>query len=154
GAGLGQCGEVAVVDQLEPHPGDADFVHRLPAAGAGPARRHDIADAVAAENRDPAVVNPRRGAPVQAREDLADAEARLARSRAPFVAAGVDEKDVALLDCDSLCFLRLLEVLDIDRFAEVQPVPSLEPGYVEQNATADNPVLPDLNRVRQGSDGS
>ena len=94
-AGRGEATELEVVEQVHAHRDETALVDRDRPAGRLVGRQR-IGDAVAAEHRDAPLVQPRHAGRVQPREALR--RSPRGRARAPRVAAGRDEQDVALAD--------------------------------------------------------
>ena len=60
--------------------------------------------------------------------------------------AGADEQDVAAPDPDARVALARLQVFWIDFFAVLEPFPTQRPGDIEQDATADDAGLGQVER--------
>src|SRR5580704_7726466 len=126
--------EVRVVDQVDAlHHQRAD-VHRQHQALV--AARHHVADAVGAEHRDLALMEPRKAARIEAGQSLR--EIPCAFGLAMRRASGAYQQNVTLFDVDAVIFLRRVEVLRENRLAVGEPVDFLDLRNIEQHAATDD----------------
>ena len=109
-----QPGQVHVVDQRQAHADDADLVHRERPVGDAEPGRH-VGDAVAHEQRDLALVQPRQALRVESGHAVAERVEAAALRRRAGVAPAADDQEVATLHRRALGLLGPLEVGDRDR---------------------------------------
>ena len=104
-----------------------------------------VADAVAAQQCDASLPQPRRCFVVQTRQGRSAVPR--AECLAPGLAAGADEQHIARSHLDAAGALRGFQIGDGDGLLWLKPVPAIQPRHVEQDAARDDAVLPDCDGV-------
>src|SRR2546428_12783042 len=144
GAARAEPGEFEVVEELQAQRDEEEDMDRLARLAAA---REGVAHAVTAQERDPAVVQPRSAGVAEAGQALARVPGTV-RGAAP-IAASEDEERVALADARALRRLGGVELARLDRRPRLQPLDAAQAWDVEKDAARHDAVLPDREGVRR-----
>ncbi len=131
------CSRSQLSNRGDPQRHQHQKVYRL--ADALHLRRHHVTRAIARQNRDVALLQPRHHGNMQSRQNFPGIPRTF--GGAPSPAAGADEHRIAAPDLHAGLLFPRFNILDVDRRAGLHIRNSFEARNIDQDASRDNSVL-------------